>query len=109
MTIKARKYLSDILCSENFLKSTPTFRDYRNDLRTKGAVERYLTIVGEAVHKFSKESSGLIQLANTPQIIAFRNRIVHAYDSIDDAIVWVTVKKEVPKLKKEVAALLQTP
>lgn len=106
MTTKARKYLSDILYSieliEQFIGPTPTFREYRKDFKTKGAVERYLTIVGEAVHKFSKEDTGGIELANTPQIISFRNRIVHEYDAIDDAIVWAAVKKVLPGLKEEV-------
>ncbi|MBK6933123.1 MAG: DUF86 domain-containing protein [Saprospirales bacterium] len=113
MTVKARKYLSDILYSieliEQFLSPTPSFHKYSNDLKTKAAVERYLTIIGEAVHLFSKEDSVGNQLSSAAQIISFRNRLVHAYDAIDDAIVWAAVKKGLPKLKKEVIALLGTP
>ena len=36
------------------------------------------------------------------QIVNFRNRLVHAYDSIDDAIVWVIINKHLPELKNEV-------
>ncbi len=76
---------------------------------SKAAVERYLTIIGEAVHLFSKEPLIGSQLSSATQIISFRNRLVHAYDAIDDAIVWAAVKKGLPKLKKEVIALLETP
>ena len=111
MTTRARKYLSDIFYAieliEQFMEPAPTFREYESDLKTKAAVERYLTIIGEAVHKFSSEDTGGIKLNNTPQIISFRNRIVHAYDAIDDAIVWAAVKKELPGLKEEVAGLLE--
>ncbi len=110
MTIKARKYLSDIFYSigmiEDFVSGISTFRAYSKDHKTKAAVERYLSIIGEAVSKFSIENQGGTQLVNTPQIISFRNRLVHEYDAIDDAIVWAAVKKELPKLKIEVNSIL---
>ncbi|WP_261376877.1 DUF86 domain-containing protein [Gillisia sp. Hel_I_86] len=37
--------------------------------------------------------------------MGFRNRLVHAYDSIDNAIVWVIVKRHLLGLKKEIQAL----
>jgi uncharacterized protein with HEPN domain len=40
------------------------------------------------------------------RIIAFRNRLIHGYDLLDDSLVWETVKTEVPVLLSEVEALL---
>jgi hypothetical protein len=37
------------------------------------------------------------------RIFAFRNRLIHGYDLLDDALVWETVKTEVPALLSEVA------
>ena len=39
------------------------------------------------------------------RIIAFRNRLIHGYDLLDDSLVWETVKTEVPVLLSEVEAL----
>jgi uncharacterized protein with HEPN domain len=62
-----------------------------------------LGIIGEAVNKFKQECPDE-KLENTSQIVGFRNRIIHAYDSIDNSIVWVIVKKYLTPLEKEVAA-----
>ncbi len=60
MTEKEKKFLSDISNSieliENFTKDIKSFTEYEKDLKTKGAVERHLGIIGEAVNKFLKES-----------------------------------------------------
>jgi uncharacterized protein with HEPN domain len=41
-----------------------------------------------------------------PAIIAFRNRITHGYDAVDDLVVWDIVKQKLPVLKDEVKKLL---
>ncbi|KGO94806.1 HepT-like ribonuclease domain-containing protein [Flavobacterium subsaxonicum] len=105
MTERARKYLFDILFAiemvENFLESTPTFFLYENDLKTKSAVERQLGIIGEAVNKFEKEQTGY-PLSYSREIVNFRNRLIHAYDSIDDSVVWAIKTNHLPLLKAEI-------
>jgi len=39
--------------------------------------------------------------------VDFRNRLIHAYDKIDDAIVWAILKNYIPLLKEEVAKALE--
>ncbi|WP_373060405.1 DUF86 domain-containing protein [Zunongwangia sp. H14] len=108
MTEKGKKYLSDILLAinliENFIADTPNFNLYQNDLKTQSAVERQLAIIGEALNKLKQIESDL-SIQNDKQIIGFRNRLVHAYDSIDNAIVWVIVKRHLLELKKEIEVL----
>ena len=108
MTERSRKYLSDILIAvgliEEFISDISSFNDYQNDNKTRSAVERQLVIIGEAVNHFRKESGS--NLNSSHQIINFRNRLVHAYDAIDDAIVWVIIQKHLPELKKEVEELI---
>ena len=103
MTEKEKKYLSDILTSieliEDFTKTIKSFSDYARDLKTKGAVERHLGIIGEALNKFLKESA-LNELTNSKQIISLRNRLIHSYDSIDDSIIWSVLTRN--PLKEEV-------
>ena len=108
MTEKGKKYLSDILIAidliENFIADTPDFNLYQNDLKTQSAVERQLAIIGEALNKLKQTESDL-SVQNDKQIIGFRNRLVHAYDSIDNAIVWVIVKRHLLEFKNEIQLL----
>lgn len=105
MTEQAKKYLSDMLMAielvERFSEGTMTFETYQADLKTKSAIERQLSILGEAVNKYSKVAPAF-PLSNIPQIVSFRNRLAHNYDSIDDTIVWAVLKKHLPALKQEV-------
>jgi uncharacterized protein with HEPN domain len=38
------------------------------------------------------------QLAELPRSVAFRNRILHGYDSVDEASVWGVIEKHLPPL-----------
>ncbi len=108
MTERGKKYLSDILMAidliENFIADTPDFEHYQKDLKTQSALERQLSIIGEALNKLLQIESDL-SIQNDKQIIGFRNRLVHAYDSIDNAIVWVIVKRHLQELKLEIKEL----
>lgn len=108
MTERGKKYLSDILMAINlieyFIADTPDFNLYQKDLKTQSAVERQLAIIGEALNKLKQIESEL-SIQNDKQIIGFRNRLIHAYDSIDNAIVWVVVKRHLQKLKIELTQL----
>ncbi len=108
MTERIKKFLFDILFSieaiEEFLKGYD-FVKYQNDLKTKSAVERQLGIIGEAVNQISKEENDL-KLKNSREIVNFRNRIIHSYDSVDDNIVWAIKTNHLPILKSEIEKLL---
>lgn len=109
MTERNRKYLYDILIAieniEEFIRDISDFTEYQKDKKTKSAVERQLVIIGEAVNQYRKESDS--DLDSSHQIINFRNRLVHAYDAIDDSIVWVIIQKYLPELKKEAEELIK--
>ncbi len=108
MTERAKKYLSDVLIAieliEAFIEDVPSFNAYETDFKTQSAVERQLGIIGEAINKFTKEESFII-LNNSRQIIAFRNRLIHSYNSIDNTIVWLILKRYLAPLKNEVQGL----
>ncbi|MDA0197004.1 MAG: DUF86 domain-containing protein [Bacteroidetes bacterium] len=102
--------MSDIINSieliENFTKDLKSFTDYQKDLKTKGAVERHLGIIGEAVNKFLKESS-TNDLKNASQIISLRNRLIHSYDNVDDSIIWSILTRHLRPLKDEVTKIIE--
>lgn len=109
MTEKSRKYLFDIILAieliEEFTVDVNDFNKYDSDRKTQSAVERQLAIVGEALNQFRKLEPG-VQIDNDKQIIAFRNRLVHAYDSLDNSMIWLILKKHIEPLKIEISNLI---
>lgn len=109
MTDKARKYLADILkaieLTELFAKDIVSFEVYQSDLKTKSAVERQLSIIGEAINQFRKEEKHF-DITHAVQIIGLRNRLIHAYDSTEDTVIWAILKRHLPNLKVEVLILI---
>ena len=109
MTEKSKKYLSDILMAieliEEFIVDDKDFTLYDNDRKTQSAVERQLAIIGEALNQF-KKLEPQIKIENDKQIISFRNRLVHAYDSLDNSMIWVIISRHLSPLKIEIQKLM---
>lgn len=109
MNRHAKKYLFDIVQTidsiEEIFKSAPDFNSYQQNFVLRMATERLLGIVGEAVSKYDKIPE-VPTLSFTPQIIGFRNIIVHDYAKVVDAVVWEIVYAHLPLLKSEASALL---
>ena len=69
------------------------------------AVIRNFEIIGEAARQLSpalRDRSAVVW----GKIIAFRNRLIHGYWSVDLLLVWDVVVNDLPHLKDEVASLL---
>jgi uncharacterized protein with HEPN domain len=106
-----RKYLRDIeLAIEKihaFLPENYGFDDYDNDDKTQYAIERALAIVGEAMYQILKTTPD-ITITNAPEIAKTRHILVHAYDKVDNLVVWDILANHLDLLEKEVKALLLT-
>lgn len=89
MTEKEKKWMLDILTSiqniENFMGEI-SFKAYLEYFKTQSAVERQLSIIGEVLSKLRTSDSNII-LGESEKIIGLRNRIIHAYDGIDQSII----------------------
>jgi len=106
-----KTWLYDILMAieeiENFFGNFPKrYADYRNDVRTKRAVERNIEIIGEAMHRILKDNS-TIKITNARKIVDVRNRIIHGYDSVSDETIWGIIIRYIPILKTEIERLLE--
>jgi uncharacterized protein with HEPN domain len=109
MTPQGQKYLFDIQRAieliDQFVLDTPTFSAYQADLKTRSAVERQLAIIGEAVNHLRRVEPEA-KLPNTKQMVDFRNRLIHSYDNVNEAIVWAIIHNHLPALKADVAQKL---
>jgi uncharacterized protein with HEPN domain len=105
-----RLYLEDIrqACTviEQFVVGV-TVGDYETNLMLRSAIERQLTIIGEAMTAVMRLRPALgSSLPEAGRIIAFRNVLVHHYFEIEDDVVWVIITRRVPELLEVVEELL---
>lgn len=110
MDNEIKAWLFDILNAlmeiDSFFSGQPKQFDYfKNDLKTKRAVERNLEIVGEALSRIIKRDS-TIDITDARKIIDTRNRIIHGYDLVSDEIIWSIIIRHLPILQSEVTTLL---
>src|ERR1043166_560352 len=66
-----------------------------------------LSIIGEAMVRLrSIEPEIASAISDAPDIIRFRNKLIHEYPEIDDSKVWDIVRNEIPLLLAEIRVLL---
>jgi uncharacterized protein with HEPN domain len=111
MQLEALKHLYDMQQACRLLAdfiAGKTFVDYSADALLRSAVERQLTIVGEALNRLKKiEPTAASSITDARQIIAFRNILVHGYDVVQDEVVWGILEADLPTLNRDVDTLLE--
>jgi uncharacterized protein with HEPN domain len=111
MSDEVRKHLYDILeAIENVdihLNRQRNFNSYMGSLTIRRAIERELEIIGEATNRILKEAPE-IQISHGRQIVDLRNRVIHAYDAVDELIIWKVINRDLPVLNDEIRKLLDS-
>ena len=109
MQLEIQKYLFDIQISidsiHEYIGEQRNFNVYQENKQLRRSVERELEIIGEAVSKILKIDTDF-PISNARKIVSLRNRVIHAYDSVDNETVWSIVINHLPKLKEEVVKLI---
>jgi uncharacterized protein with HEPN domain len=99
-------FLNAIMEIDSYFDNIPKeFTTYKNDLRTRRAVERNVEIIGEALNRIITKDP-TVTISNARKIVDTRNRIIHGYDSVSDEIIWGIVINHLPVLQTEVQNLL---
>ncbi len=75
-----------------------TFEEFVADARTRDAVIRNLTTIGESVRWIPEAVLNEHPEVPWRTMRAVRNVVVHQYFGIDDAILWQTVRGDLPRL-----------
>ena len=81
------------------------FEEFARNITKRRAVERELEIIGEAVSNLLKLDAD-IPISSARKIVNLRNRVIHAYDDVDETIIWKVIVKDIPVLLEEVRPLL---
>jgi uncharacterized protein with HEPN domain len=68
----------------------------------------HIQIIGEAARKVSEALQRQHPEVPWPQIVAMRNILVHDYFGVDVEEVWTAVERDIPDLKRKVAAILNS-
>lgn len=69
-------------------------------------MERELEIIGEAVNRILKIDPE-VDISNSRRIVNLWNWVIHAYNNVDNVIIWGIIDKDLPLLKKQVSDLLE--
>ncbi len=76
----------------------------------QAAVERKFEVIGEALNQLSKfDAAKAARIQDVPQIVAFRNQLIHGYATVNPGTVWNIVQNALPGLLGAVQTLLDEP
>jgi uncharacterized protein with HEPN domain len=80
---------------------------YQGNRLVRSSVEREFIITGEAMAALSRAAPQTFgSITHARRIVDFRNQLTHEYPTVDDALVWAIIVKDVPVLGQECARLL---
>jgi len=105
-----RAFLWDVREAAQAIQSFTAAMDaesYVDNELVKAAVERKFEVIGEALNQLAKLDAAMAaQIPDVPQIVAFRNQLIHGYATVNPNTVWNIVQNALPGLLIAVQRLL---
>ena len=98
--------LDAILSIEEFSEGIESAEDLRNRRLERAGIERMLTIIGEAAKMVSLELRAEHPEIPWREAAGMRDRIVHHYFGVDYEAVFLTLRDDLPALKREIQSIL---
>lgn len=86
-----------------------TYQSFLANRALQLAIERLLTIVGEAISVALRSGDSGVDVPFVREFIGLRNRLVHAYDNVDLEIIWDTATRDDPALSARLAEMFDGP
>lgn len=110
MDDRSKKLLFDVVSSASSITEWCgglTYGDYEASRQLRRAVEREFEVIGEALHRLELgDAATATRIDDLRRIVGFRNRIIHGYDTLDDATVWGVIEGRLPRLITQAKNLL---
>lgn len=112
MRRKPAAFLYDMLDCCRFLvelTGSESIDRYKSDRTFRSAIERELSIVGEAMLQLDAVEPALASsFTEHDRIIGFRHVLVHGYFDLNTELVWLVLKEKLPILLSELEAAIQS-
>jgi len=106
-----RDYLQDMLdaClkASSFI-SDMSFEEFASDEKTQFAVIRALEIIGEASKKLPQAFKDQTPEIPWRAIAGMRDKMIHDYMGVNQAVVWKTVNEDLPPLVEQLRKMTKT-
>ena len=103
--VRLRHMLDAATEIQQYVQSS-TREDLSRDRKLVHSLVRLLEIIGEAAMQVSKELRDNVPEVPWPVLVGMRNRLIHAYFSINLDVVWSTSTEDIPLLIAELKKLL---
>jgi len=110
MKRSSKLFLADIFESIRLIEKYTKSLKYKNFLvndKIQDAVMRRLEIIGEATKNIPPSIKKENPAIPWRQMAGMRDMLSHDYFGIVEKRIWDTIQKDLPKLKKQIAALLE--
>jgi uncharacterized protein with HEPN domain len=92
---------------ENYIGDL-TRKEFKTNQMVIDAVVRNLEIIGEASRIMPEEGTRKLSTLPWNNMVGLRNRIIHEYFGVDLDIIWYIVKNELPSVKSQLDAVLES-
>jgi len=105
------KLKNDLVFIKHILDSIKAIEEFSGDMNKKeltsnrlkqSAIVREIEIIGEAVKNISNRTKERYKEVVWKEIIGTRDKMIHHYFGVDLNIIWKILKKDLPKLKRQI-------
>ena len=89
-----------------FLLQTVTEESFLSDLKDFNAICLEFIQIGEKVNQLPRELYDAYPEIPWHELYGLRNRIVHGYEKVKKSIIWATITRDLPVIKKGLMDIL---